>query len=104
MSLREERSRNAGRAYVLAAREALSADYVLIYRNTKLGVVESEGVGRGTDKASAKRRTTAAKLQIRFANSTNGQGVYAIDMQEGQPKEINHAFSDFQQYLYRTVA
>lgn len=52
--------------------KALSADYVLEYRNTKLGVVEAkawdmpltEGVGQAKDYAD--------KLKIRFTYSTNG--------------------------------
>ncbi len=62
----------------------LSCDYVLIYRNQKLGVVEAkkrdaevgEGVGQAKDYAE--------KLQVRFAFSTNGRGVYQIDMKSGR--------------------
>ena len=66
----------------------LSADYVLIYRNTKLAVVEAkpwddpltEGVGQAKDYAD--------KLAIRFTYSSNGQGVYGIDMQTGREGEL----------------
>src|SRR5690349_17129650 len=55
--------------------KALTADYVLIYRNTKLAVIEAkawdceptEGVGQAKD--------YAGKLDVRFAYSTNGQGI-----------------------------
>lgn len=65
----------------------LACDYVLIYRNQKLGVIEAkkrdlpvgEGVGQAKDYAS--------KLQVRYAFSTNGLGVYQIDMQSGKEGE-----------------
>ena len=64
------------------------ADYVLEYRNTKLAVVEakawdeelSEGVGQAKD--------YAGKLAIRHTYSTNGQGIYAIDMETGKEGRI----------------
>ena len=60
--------------------KALSADYVLEFRNMKLAVVEAkardlpltEGVGQAKDYAD--------KLKIRWAYSTNGLGVYQVDM------------------------
>ena len=63
--------------------KALLADYVLEYRNTKLGVVEAkawdlpltEGVGQAKDYAE--------KLAIRWAYATNGQGIYQVDMGAG---------------------
>ena len=66
----------------------LSADYVLIHRNTRLAVVEAkpwdapltEGVGQAKD--------YAAKLAIRFTYATNGQGIYAIDRETGIESEI----------------
>ena len=67
--------------------KALSADYVLEYRNTKLGVEAkawdmplTEGVGQAKDYAD--------KLKIRFTYSTNGQGIYGIDMQDGTEGEL----------------
>lgn len=62
----------------------LVCDYVLIHRNQKLGVIEAkrrdlpvgEGIGQAKDYAS--------KLQVRYAFSTNGLGVYQIDMQSGK--------------------
>lgn len=60
------------------------ADYVLEYRGEKLGVIEAkqrslpdtEGVGQAKDYAE--------KLEIRFAYSTNGKGIYQIDMTTGE--------------------
>jgi type I restriction enzyme R subunit len=66
----------------------LVADYLLIYRNTTLGVVEAkpwdceltEGLGQAKDYAN--------KLDVRFAYSTNGRGIYAVDMCEGTEGEV----------------
>ncbi|MBS0615475.1 MAG: DEAD/DEAH box helicase family protein [Verrucomicrobia bacterium] len=67
--------------------KGLTADYVLVYRNHKLAVIEAkswdeeltEGVGQAKDYAS--------KLALRFAYSTNGQGIYRIDMETGKEGE-----------------
>ena len=66
------------------------ADYLLIYKNTQLAVIEAkadvlpltEGVGQAKD--------YAIKLQVRFAYSTNGKGFYAIDMKEATEGDIGH--------------
>jgi type I restriction enzyme R subunit len=71
---------------VRAARDV--ADYVLTYRNNKLAVIEvkrrdlpdTEGVGQ------AKRY--AEKLQTRFAYSTNGVGIYEVDMTTGAEQYV----------------
>ncbi|MDH4343702.1 MAG: DEAD/DEAH box helicase family protein [Nitrospira sp.] len=68
----------------------LIADYVLVYRNHKLAVIEAkawveqltEGVGQAKD--------YAGKLAIRFTYATNGQGIYGIDMETGKEAEVLH--------------
>ncbi|MEA2693542.1 MAG: type restriction enzyme subunit [Acidobacteriota bacterium] len=61
----------------------LTADYVLIYRNTKLAVVEAKAWDEQLTAGVAQAKNYAEKLQIRFTYSTNGQGLYGIDRQEG---------------------
>ena len=64
------------------------ADYVLVYRNTKLAVIEakawdeelSEGVGQAKD--------YAGKLAVRHTYSTNGRGIYQVDMVDGVEGEV----------------
>ena len=63
--------------------KALTADYVLVYRNTKLAVIEAKASDQQLTEGVAQAKNYAAKLAIRFAYSSNGNGVYAIDMQEG---------------------
>jgi type I restriction enzyme R subunit len=61
----------------------LTADYVLIYRNTKLAVVEAKAWDEALTEGVAQAKNYGGKLAVRFTYSTNGQGIYGIDMQEG---------------------
>ncbi|MEO6062895.1 MAG: DEAD/DEAH box helicase family protein, partial [Thermoflexales bacterium] len=63
--------------------KALSADYVLIYRNTKLAVVEAKAWDEPLTEGVGQAKDYAGKMAVRFAYATNGQGVYGIDMQTG---------------------
>jgi type I restriction enzyme, R subunit len=62
----------------------LIADYVLAYRNHKLGVIEAKARGRPLTEGLAQAKNYATKMAVRFAYSTNGQGIYAVDMQTGR--------------------
>ena len=66
----------------------LTADYVLIYRNTKLGVVEAKAWDEELTEGVAQAKNYAGKLAVRYTYSTNGQGIYGIDMQEGTEGEV----------------
>jgi type I restriction enzyme R subunit len=66
----------------------LTADYVLEFRNRKLAVVEAKPWDDALTEGVAQAKNYAGKLAIRFTYSTNGQGVYGIDMQEGMEGEI----------------
>jgi type I restriction enzyme R subunit len=68
--------------------KALTADYVLMYRNTKLAVVEAKPWAAELTVGVAQAKDYAGKLSVRFTYSSNGQGVYAIDMQTGSEGEI----------------
>jgi type I restriction enzyme R subunit len=63
--------------------KALTADYILIYRNTKLAVVEAKAWDEPLTLGVAQAKNYAGKLAIRFTYSTNGEGIYGIDMKEG---------------------
>ncbi len=64
--------------------KALSADYVLEYRNTKLAVVEAKAWDKPLTAGVGQAKDYASKLAIRFTYSSNGQGIYAIDMETGK--------------------
>ncbi|CUS36777.1 putative Type I restriction-modification system, restriction subunit [Candidatus Nitrospira nitrosa] len=65
----------------------LIADYVLVYRNTKLAVIEAKAWDEELTEGVGQAKNYAGKLAIRFTYSTNGQGIYAIDMETGQEGE-----------------
>ena len=64
--------------------KSLSADYVLIYRNHKLAVIEAKAWDEAVSEGVAQAKNYAQKLAIRFTYSTNGQGIYAVDMESGK--------------------
>ncbi len=66
----------------------LTADYVLFYRNTKLAVVEAKAWDEALTEGVGQAKDYAGRLAVRFTYSTNGQGIYGIDMQEGVEGEI----------------
>ena len=68
--------------------KALTADYVLEYRNTKLAVVEAKAWAKPLSEGVGQAKDYAGKLRIRFTYASNGQGVYGIDMQTGQEGEV----------------
>jgi len=68
--------------------KALSADYVLEYRNTKLAVVEAKAWDKPLTAGVAQAKDYANKLTIRFTYSSNGQCIYAIDMETGKEGQI----------------
>ena len=66
----------------------LIADYVLEYRNTKLAVIEAKAWDRPLTEGVAQAKDYADKLKLRFTYATNGQGVYAIDMDTAVEGEV----------------
>jgi type I restriction enzyme R subunit len=87
--IRREYSITLGRIEGAGRRgKALTADYLLEYRNTKLAVVEAKPWAAELTVGVAQAKDYAGKLSVRFTYSSNGQGVYAIDMQTGSEGEI----------------
>jgi type I restriction enzyme, R subunit len=66
----------------------LIADYVLVYRNHKLAVVEAKAWHEALTEGVGQAKNYADKLAIRFTYATNGQGVYGIDMETGKEGEV----------------
>lgn len=62
---------------------AKAADYVLVYRNTKLAAIEAKAAGKSYTEGVAQAKDYAACLQTRFAFATNGKEIYRIDMTTG---------------------
>jgi type I restriction enzyme R subunit len=86
--LREHRI-TAGRIEGYGRRsQADIADYVLVYRNTKLAVVEAKAWDEALTEGVGQAKDYAAKLGMRSAYATNGQGIYAIDLETAKEGEI----------------
>ncbi len=60
------------------------ADYVLFYKGQKLGVIEAKKKSLPDTEGVAQAKRYAERLQARFAYSTNGVGIYQIDMHTGK--------------------
>jgi type I restriction enzyme R subunit len=59
------------------------ADYVLIHRDQKLAVIEAKRRSAPDTEGVGQAKRYAGMLQARFAYSTNGAGIYRIDMRTG---------------------
>ena len=68
--------------------KALTADYVLEYRNTKLAVVEAKAWNKELTEGVGQAKDYAGKLAVRFTYASNGQGIYGIDMETGAEGEL----------------
>ena len=76
---------SAGQA---SAAKADIADYVLVYRNTKLAVIEAKAWDLAFTEGVGQAKSYAAKLAIRYTYSTNGQAIYGIDMTTGVEGDV----------------
>ena len=83
--------------------KALTADYVLVYRNRKLAVVEAKAWDKQLTEGVAQAKDYAEKLAIRFTYASNGQGIYGIDMQTGHEGEAQ-CYPTPEELWHRTFA
>jgi type I restriction enzyme R subunit len=89
----------------------LKADYILVYRNQNLAVIEAKAWDESLTEGVAQAKLYADKMSIRFTYSTNGREVYGIDMREGKegvidrfptPEELwNRVFSEANEWRDR---
>lgn len=93
---------SAPRVGVRGAR-GLSADYVLVYKNVKLAVVEAKKASLSYGEGVAQAKLYANKLSIRYAISTNGKDIYMIDMVTGTESPMD-AFPSPEELYKNTFA
>jgi type I restriction enzyme, R subunit len=60
------------------------ADYILVYKNQKLAVIEAKQLNLPTTEGVAQAKTYAQKMQIEYTYSTNGKEIYEINMKTGK--------------------
>ncbi len=70
--------------------KALTADYILVYRNCKLAVIEAKAWDEELTEGVGQAKNYAGKMVVRYTYSTNGQGIYSIDMDTGKEGEVRH--------------
>ncbi|MEA2112726.1 MAG: DEAD/DEAH box helicase family protein [Patescibacteria group bacterium] len=80
------------------------ADYILVYKNVKLAVIEVKREGLYATEGVTQAKTYAQKLNIDFTYASNGKEIYEISMKGGgenyidnfpTPEELwNKVFSD----------
>ncbi len=66
------------------------ADYVLMYKNHKLAVIEAKAWDKPYTEGVAQAKTYAKKLNSRFAYATNGRRIYGIDMHTGKEADVTY--------------
>ena len=65
------------------------ADYVLIHRGQKLAVIEAKKRALPETEGLGQAKRYAERLQARFAYSTNGDGIYRVDMHTGEEGPVS---------------
>ncbi len=64
------------------------ADYVLVYRNTRLAVIEAKAWDVACGEGVMQAKQYAGKLAVRFTYATNGRSIYGIDMDTGVEGDV----------------
>lgn len=65
------------------------ADYVLVYKNQKLAIVEAKAEDKEITDGLEQVKDYAETLNVRFVYSTNGQGIYFFDMKTGRGEFVD---------------
>ncbi|MDO6809089.1 DEAD/DEAH box helicase family protein [Zobellia galactanivorans] len=66
----------------------LKADYVLVYKNRRIGVVEAKARDKYYTDGLGQAKDYAQRLNIRFTYCTNGLQIYGTDLQEGTEGDV----------------
>ncbi|NQT49462.1 DEAD/DEAH box helicase family protein [Candidatus Kuenenbacteria bacterium] len=65
------------------------ADYILVYKNKKIGVIEAKKDELEVGEGVAQSKAYAEKLNIDYTYSSNGKEIYEISMKTGKEVEID---------------
>ena len=65
----------------------LKADYILIYKNRKLAVIEAKSDELEVGEGVAQAKQYATKLELAYSYATNGKEIYEICFAKGAEKE-----------------
>ncbi len=65
------------------------ADYVLVYKNQKLAVIEAKQESSPATEGVAQAKAYAEKLKIEHTYATNGKEIYQISMKSGKEEYVD---------------
>src|SRR3989344_4881726 len=65
------------------------ADYVLVYKNQKLAVIEAKQESSLATEGAAQAKEYAKKLKIEHTYATNGKKIYQISMKSGKEEYVD---------------
>ncbi|OGI32029.1 MAG: restriction endonuclease subunit R [Candidatus Moranbacteria bacterium RIFOXYA12_FULL_35_19] len=84
------------------------ADYILVYKNRKIGVIEAKAENLEVGEGVAQAKAYAEKLEIDYTYSTNGKEIYEMSLANGEEKSVidfptpdelwNKTFSDWNEW------
>lgn len=69
-------------------RKAEIADYILVYKNQKIAVIEAKQENLPASEGAMQAKIYAQKLNIDYTYSTNGKEIYEISMKTGKEEMI----------------
>ena len=65
------------------------ADYILIYKNRKIAVIEAKAENLSVAEGVAQAKAYAEKLQIDYTYASNGKDIYEMSMKTGRERDIS---------------
>jgi len=65
------------------------ADYILVYKNRKIGVIEAKSDEEKTAEGVGQAKIYAKKLEIDYTYASNGKEIYEISMKSGKEGNID---------------
>lgn len=74
----------AGKIQTGGRGKPMKADYILVYKNRKIGVIEAKSDELEVGEGVAQAKTYAEKLHIDYTYASNGKEIYEISMQSGR--------------------
>jgi type I restriction enzyme, R subunit len=79
-----ERHITAGKIQAGGRAKPLITDYILVYQNRQLAVIEAKSVQHSVGEGVGQAKNYAQKLNLNFAYAANGKEIYEINMQGGE--------------------
>jgi type I restriction enzyme R subunit len=66
------------------------ADYILVYKNQKIGVIEAKAENLSASEGVAQAKSYAEKLNIDYTYATNGKEIYEMSLKSGHEGNVDN--------------